>query len=252
MRRSDDEVGEHWVFKGGTALAKCHFTQYRFSEDLDFTCLRAITGEPLLRTTDCAGRAMQESVGVRTDAQATVIDVIRDDYGRESFEARVYYRGPWDYGGSLRSLRIHPNRDESMLFPSQSKPVRHTYSDRSDLPEASIRVYSLEEILAEKLRAFSGQRRYAIARDLYDIRFLSDASVRIAEVLGAFPKKCAVKGMEVRNIDLATIVRRKSEYEANWENNLEYLIPENLKVPFEDAWAVSIDLLRKAIGGEFS
>ena len=54
--------------------------------------------------------------------------------------------------------------------------------------------------------------------------------------------------MDVRNIDLVTIEQRKSEYETNWTNNLEYLIPDNLKVPFEDAWAVSIDLLGKAVG----
>lgn len=28
------------VFKGGTALKKCYFGEYRFSEDLDFTALR--------------------------------------------------------------------------------------------------------------------------------------------------------------------------------------------------------------------
>lgn len=27
------------VFKGGTALRRCHFADYRFSEDLDFTLL---------------------------------------------------------------------------------------------------------------------------------------------------------------------------------------------------------------------
>jgi predicted nucleotidyltransferase component of viral defense system len=31
------ELREHWVFKGGTCLEKCHFETYRFSEDLDFT-----------------------------------------------------------------------------------------------------------------------------------------------------------------------------------------------------------------------
>jgi predicted nucleotidyltransferase component of viral defense system len=34
-----DEVRRWWVFKGGTSLAKCHFAEYRFSEDLDFTVL---------------------------------------------------------------------------------------------------------------------------------------------------------------------------------------------------------------------
>ena len=32
-----DELGESWVFKGGTCLKKCYFETYRFSEDLDFT-----------------------------------------------------------------------------------------------------------------------------------------------------------------------------------------------------------------------
>lgn len=31
------ELGESWVFKGGTCLKKCYFETYRFSEDLDFT-----------------------------------------------------------------------------------------------------------------------------------------------------------------------------------------------------------------------
>ena len=26
-----------WIFKGGTALRKCYYETYRFSEDLDFT-----------------------------------------------------------------------------------------------------------------------------------------------------------------------------------------------------------------------
>src|SRR5579864_2727115 len=31
------ELGQSWVFKGGTCLKKCYFETYRFSEDLDFT-----------------------------------------------------------------------------------------------------------------------------------------------------------------------------------------------------------------------
>src|SRR3989338_5124951 len=35
------------VFKGGTALRRCHFPDYRFSEDLDFTLLQLLTFEQL-------------------------------------------------------------------------------------------------------------------------------------------------------------------------------------------------------------
>lgn len=30
---------EHWIFKSGTAIKKCYFETYRFSEDLDFSLL---------------------------------------------------------------------------------------------------------------------------------------------------------------------------------------------------------------------
>ena len=30
---------EQWIFKGGTAIKKCYFETYRFSEDLDFSLL---------------------------------------------------------------------------------------------------------------------------------------------------------------------------------------------------------------------
>ena len=32
-------IAESLAFKGGTALRRCHFGEYRFSEDLDFTLL---------------------------------------------------------------------------------------------------------------------------------------------------------------------------------------------------------------------
>src|SRR3989338_5662776 len=35
------------AFKGGTALRRCHFSDYRFSEDLDFTLLESLTFEQI-------------------------------------------------------------------------------------------------------------------------------------------------------------------------------------------------------------
>lgn len=37
------------VFKGGTALRRCYFSDYRFSEDLDFTLLQFLSFEELKR-----------------------------------------------------------------------------------------------------------------------------------------------------------------------------------------------------------
>lgn len=239
-------VQKKWLFKGGTALRKCYFEEYRFSEDLDFTVLGIISVENLQNILRSANIAMQDSIGIRTDEREIVVDIIEDDYGKESYEARIYYFGPWNYGGSPRSIRIHTNRAESLVFPTNMLSVFHQYSDREELPPATIQVYSLEEMMAEKLRAFSGQRKQAIPHDIFDLYHLSRNIDSVEKVVEAFPQKCQAKGISLDAIDLDKVIARKSEYENNWRQGLEYLIPTNLKVPFEVAWDTSIRLLKKA------
>ncbi|MFB0564436.1 MAG: nucleotidyl transferase AbiEii/AbiGii toxin family protein [Candidatus Aminicenantaceae bacterium] len=239
-------VQKKWLFKGGTALRKCYFKEYRFSEDLDFTVLGTISVENLRDVLGSANIAMQDAIGIRTDERELVVDIIEDDYGKESYEARIYYFGPWNYGGSPRSIRIHTNRDESLVFPTNILAVFHQYSDREELPAAAIKVYCLEEMMAEKLRAFSGQRKQAIPHDIFDLYHLSRHVDSIEKVIEAFPKKCQAKGISLDAIDLDKVITRKSEYENNWRQGLEYLIPTNLKVTFEAAWHTSIRLLEKA------
>ena len=45
-----------WVFKGGTALRKCYFETYRFSEDLDFTVLPGGPQDPAGSAADLQAR----------------------------------------------------------------------------------------------------------------------------------------------------------------------------------------------------
>lgn len=239
-------VQKKWLFKGGTALRKCYFEEYRFSEDLDFTVLGIISVENLRNILHSANIAMQDAIGIRTDERDIVVDIIEDDYGKESYEARIYYFGPWNYGGSPRSIRIHTNRDESLVFPTNMLSVFHKYSDRGELPPATIQVYCLEEMMAEKLRAYSGQRKQAIPHDIFDLYHLSRKVDSVEKVVKAFPQKCQAKGISLNAIDLDKVIARKSEYENNWRQGLEYLIPTNLKVSFEVAWQTSFRLLEKA------
>jgi len=242
---TQDAVQESWVFKGGTALAKCYFANFRFSEDLDFTLTRASTADELASIADTAKAAMQDAIGIRTDELATHVEVMNDDYGKESFELKIYYGGPWPMGGSTPSLRIHTNRDEIIAFPTLRKPITHDYSDCDLLPKSTMSVYSLEEVFAEKLRAFSAQRRHAIARDVFDIYFLSSHKVDVQKAIGRFPDKCRIKGIEPGSIDFERILGRKGEYETNWERNLQYLLPRGPRVQFEPAWNTASALLQK-------
>src|SRR6202795_3557483 len=51
-------------FKGGTALKRCYFGDYRFSEDLDFTLLQAIPFEEILRRLEAAYREVRAISGI--------------------------------------------------------------------------------------------------------------------------------------------------------------------------------------------
>ena len=46
-------------FKGGTALKRCYFCDYRFSEDLDFTLLESVPLEEILRRLDAIYRTVR-------------------------------------------------------------------------------------------------------------------------------------------------------------------------------------------------
>lgn len=241
------EIKHSWVFKGGTCLAKCHFSHYRFSEDLDFTLTENILPNDLGKLLDRAKSLTQVEAGIRMDIRPTAVEVIEDDYGKESFEAKVYYEGVWRPRGSPRAIRVHANRDETLLFPVQTHGVHHSYSDAEQLPKATIQTYALEEVVSEKLRALSGQRKYAVARDLYDLWSLNRSNLNMASALAAFPKKCKAKGLGPASVDLNRLAGERAEYRANWENNLEYLVPVDLKCPFDDAWNVSYTLLTRAL-----
>ncbi len=243
------EVQEGWIFKGGTALRKCYFADYRFSEDLDFTAIKAVSAVAMQNVINHAKHKMQEALGIKTDKHDAEVEAIADDYGEESFEAKIYYEGPWQYGGTPRSLRIHVNRDEQLLFPPRTLPIIHAYSDDQELVKTSLRVYALEEVFAEKLRAFSGQRKWAIARDVYDLHMLSKSSVNIEAALQAFPQKCSAKGIALSQLDVAKVEWRRREYENNWRNNLEYLVPTKAKAVFEEAWNTALEFLARGLRG---
>ncbi len=242
------EVQSGWIFKGGTALRKCYFSEYRFSEDLDFTAITPLRAPMMRHLIDAAKNSMQEALGISVSPPSAEIEILADDYGKESFDAKIYYEGPWQYGGTPRSLRIHVNHEEELCFPPPTLPIIHLYSDKPELPKVSLKVYGLEEICSEKLRAFSGQRKWAIARDVYDLYMLSQRNIDLAAVVQAFPKKCLAKDLDPSRLNLAKVTNKRREYESNWRDNLEYLVPASTKVLFEEAWRVALQLLTQAIG----
>ena len=228
------ELGSALVFKGGTALKKLYFGAYRFSEDLDYTAVKAPSGKALEAA---LRRAVDE--GVRTLSKrgpfAAVLE--RDDYrdphpgGQESFRARVQL--PWQRE-PLCSIKIEITADEPVILPAPRRPLLHGYDDGL---RAEVLVYALEEIVAEKLRALlqSEARRVKRgwtrprARDFYDLwRILGDLykDIDVRVIPAVLRKKCEVRNVSFSSADDFFAEGLLAEVDAAWTQSLAALVSD--------------------------
>jgi predicted nucleotidyltransferase component of viral defense system len=162
------------VFKGGTALKKCYFGDYRFSEDLDFTAIISISENEM-------ESAMQEACSQAVDlldAYAAVNITCnryfeRDPHprGQLAFDIRAQF--PWHRQPQV-NVMVEITTDETLVKTPVIRPVLHNYGENF---KAQLTVYALEEIIIEKLRAIlqtqkTLERRGWVrsrARDYYDL-----------------------------------------------------------------------------------
>ena len=231
-------------FKGGTCLRKCYFGDYRFSEDLDFTALQRIGPEKLERLMQMALADARDRWQIDFDVSPIRVEQVQDEYGKESYQVRIYYRGPLRRGGAARAIRIDVNSDELLAFPGINQGIIHPYSDAPELQGVSIPCYDLREMMAEKVRAIAGQRQYTISRDMYDItQVLRRHQVNVAELAAVLPAKMETKGLEAGHVDVSQWERRKPEFAADWERHLTHLLAPQLETGFEQTWLAVRTLL---------
>jgi hypothetical protein len=100
-------------FKGGTCLRKCYFPDYRFSEDLDFTAATYVASDTLTDWVERTQRWATEHDGPDFAAAPFRLEVVEDEYGSESYQVRLYYRGPLRRGGTPRAIRLDMTREEN-------------------------------------------------------------------------------------------------------------------------------------------
>ncbi len=192
------------VFKGGTALKKSYFGDYRFSEDLDFSGVPdAPRGEDM---EDAIHKAC--AVAVMLLDEYAPVDIECERYlekephpgGQEAFTIRC--RLPWQRKPMTRVM-VEISMDEPILKPVQTRQIIHEYGEPID---ARIQVYALEEIIGEKLRAIlqhmdrlqmKGWAR-SRARDFYDLwRILKTYrnELNLSDFDSFLKKKCDVRAV---------------------------------------------------------
>ena len=223
------------VFKGGTALKKCYFGDYRFSEDLDFSALEWVpTGDEMERLVSQACDA-----AVRLLDEYAPVEIICERYtelephpgGQEAFTIRA--RFPWQSRLQTRVM-IEVTVDERIIWLPEKRRVNHQYGESLDV---DVQVYSLEEIVAEKLRALLQQaelfeRRGWIrsrARDYYDLwRVLGTYGDRmdLADFGSLLREKCSVRGVSFIGSDDFFHEQMLANVEETWEQWLGPLVPE--------------------------
>ena len=116
----DDTLADALVFKGGTALKKAYFGEYRFSVDLDFTAVDGPRGDDLARLVQAAASEM----GQRLLEQGPVgVSVSRmperqaHPGGQEAF--RVHVQFPWQ-GAPQCSIKLEITTDSHSCSPSST------------------------------------------------------------------------------------------------------------------------------------
>lgn len=222
------------VFKGGTALKKCYFGDYRFSEDLDFSGLEGVPAG------DAMERAVREACGAAAKLldQYAPVEISCERYterephpgGQEAFTIRA--RLPWQRQPQTRVM-IETAVDEKILKPAPKRKLIHEYGEPI---EAEVRVYALEEIVAEKLRAIlqhveqleeRGWSR-SRARDFYDLWRVLGAykdQMDLADFPVFLGKKCAVRNVTFMGPEDFFQEAMLAYIEKTWDQWLGPLVP---------------------------
>lgn len=199
---SQSKLRDLLIFKGGTALKRCHFGEYRFSEDLDFTLARPAEFAEIREGLEEVYELVAQASGIRfsfdrEDRQTHV----------NSYTFYLRYQGPLP---TPNTVKVDITISEHLCFPVEQLPVLRTYPEFEDVPEDRlIAIYSLNEIATEKVLALQDPARNE-PRDLYDLWYLTThAGVEIENLLDAIGQK-----LQFRNKPIAGLETRFAAKEA--------------------------------------
>jgi predicted nucleotidyltransferase component of viral defense system len=214
-----DDFQRTLVFKGGTALKKFFYPQWRYSEDLDFTSRTPMDNPSILAM-------FERAIPVTTDLFGLTLRIIEySQYPQQSgplvsAQLKIGYDGPLrKSSGQKNNVRIDIAFDENISGIPQFRKVFNAYTD--DV-EAEVPVYSLEEIVAEKLRSILQRGK---SRDYFDVWVLlrdhrSDFSQeQTHDILRA---KCDHRGIRFPTVDDFLQEDRVQEATHYWERGLAH------------------------------
>jgi len=224
------------ALKGGTALKRCYFDDYRFSGDLDFTLLEPVPFEEILHRLQAVYRQV-------LDDSAITIAFDREDRQKHgnSYTFYLNYIGPLPAGNNVK---VDITVREHLVFPLEERPVLRGYEEFTDVPDNRlIQVYSLEEITTEKTVALADRARTE-PRDLYDLWYLTtNHGIRLDHLTSAICQKLDFRQKPCKDLE-AAILQKEKRLKVLWSSRLAY---QMTKLPqFDEVFRAMRRILRQA------
>lgn len=206
------------AFKGGTALRRCYFTDYRFSGDLDFTLITPIGFAAIRKGLDEIFAAVESASG---------IEMAFDREDKQSHQnSHTFY---FSYQGPLpapNDVKVDITIKELICFPLEDVPIIKSYKLYEDLPEGpTLKAYSLPEIAIEKVSALTDKARNE-PRDLHDLWYLLEwADLQLEKFRAEIDAKLRFRGRTPDGLE-AAVVAKRDRLERLWTARLSHQMSE--------------------------
>jgi len=234
-----NDISKNFIFKGGTCLKKCYFKNFRFSQDLDFTLLdrnfpidkKFVNKVNILAEKNSGAKLYLSEINYQ---MAENID--------QGYEIKIKFWGA-DHKPNQRPLspkrwqtfiKLDISFSEKLTLKSEMKNIIHHYSDEKSISN-KVNVYSLEEIIAEKIRSLIQRNR---PRDIYDIWYLTTIieESQYKDIQIVLHQKARDKNITVESLEQFINEEKREINKKAWQSSLEYQVGENRLPGFDETY----------------
>jgi predicted nucleotidyltransferase component of viral defense system len=217
---NDAWLSQNLVLKGGNCLRKIYFPDTRFSDDLDFTAIRIEAEDVFQQRLNSICNFVSDASGIVFDTHLTRVEM-KDtpDKDCSALDGRVYFKGFAGDSGVTMRIKFDVSDYERIVLPLQRLPIIHQYSDTAAC-QVLVLTYSLEEVLAEKLRSWIQRTR---ARDLFDVvKIIQSGKIPISksQILSTFLQKTIFKQIPTAGRDEMLLDSKFSTIENHWSQSI--------------------------------
>lgn len=202
------------AFKGGTALKKFYFPEYRFSEALDFTLLKELSIDAIYGMLEEAYSLVLKLSNIRLVLKSKEVH-------ENSFTLYTNFSGPLAADLERGEIKIDFTTNEKLTHAPVVKKLLREYDEYHDIPnDITLKVYPIEEVFIEKCLSIVDPSRKE-PRDVYDLWYLvTNRCIEPADLSIPIAEKASYK--DLKSVDIIQVLNEKeSSYKNLWVMRLD-------------------------------